>query len=295
MPFRNNWAIPTYALYGERTQSAQLDVLHCESIYSRSRLHGWEISLHRHDYFLQILYIRSGQGLARLGGNRIPLEGPCAIVVPATHVHGFQFSPNIDGHVVTSQQKTLPSAALSAFPAPVYQRLQQGSPAHVQLQAAFDVLVAAFANTEPWRVVSLQAALALALTGVAKAKANAGEAGPALVESRAQRHVRRFQELLEQGFREQRRIEHYATLLGITSTQLNRVCRQQLGASALAVMHRRILAEAERDLAYTTLSIKAIAYSLGFSDAAYFSRFFHKQTGSTPGDYRQAAHRRFGR
>ena len=44
--------------------------------------------------------------------------------------------------------------------------------------------------------------------------------------------------------------------------------------------------EAQRDLAYTTLAIKQIADGLDFTDAGYFTRFFQRQTGHTPGTWR---------
>jgi AraC family transcriptional activator of pobA len=39
------------------------------------------------------------------------------------------------------------------------------------------------------------------------------------------------------------------------------------------------------------LTIKQIAHALGFEDAAYFSRYFRKQTGVTPTEFQAAAHR----
>jgi AraC family transcriptional activator of pobA len=70
---------------------------------------------------------------------------------------------------------------------------------------------------------------------------------------------------------------------------LNRVCRRVLGHSALAVLHARICLEAQRELAYTTLSIKHVAYKLGFSDAGYFTRFFERKAGVTPSIWRAQA------
>jgi AraC family transcriptional activator of pobA len=49
--------------------------------------------------------------------------------------------------------------------------------------------------------------------------------------------------------------------------------------------------EAQRDLAYTTLSIKQIGLDLGFADAAYFTRFFQRETGLTPSAWRARAAR----
>lgn len=283
--------IPTYALYGERTTRLPLDVLHCESIPSRSRLHGWEIGPHRHKFFLQILYIRSGGGEAWLNEQRVALPSPTVLVVPARHPHGFHFQPDIDGYVVTTHQDTLPAAIVAAFPMPSWVTLTPGSDLHHHVEGTVDTLVRTFGGSEPWREPALKSVLILLLTHVARARTQV--AHPSRIETRAERHFRRFRQLLDDHYRQQRSIEFYAASLGMTPTQLNRICRRELGESALAVIHRRLIAEAERDLAYTTLSVKAIAYSLGFSDAAYFSRFFRRRVGLTPSEFRAAMHQRF--
>jgi len=47
------------------------------------------------------------------------------------------------------------------------------------------------------------------------------------------------------------------------------------------------LQEAKRLLLFTTASASEICYELGFKDPAYFNRFFSRQTGLSPGDYRR--------
>jgi AraC family transcriptional activator of pobA len=90
-------------------------------------------------------------------------------------------------------------------------------------------------------------------------------------------------------------VAFYAGELGITPTQLNRICREVLRKSALGAINARLLREAERDLVYTFIGVKEIALSLGFSDAAYFSRFFSKHKRCTPTRFREQAHRQLGR
>ena len=90
-------------------------------------------------------------------------------------------------------------------------------------------------------------------------------------------------------FREQPALSLCANELGITPTQLNRVCQQVLGHAALGVLHARLVLEAQRELAYTNLSVKQIAFDLGFTDAGYFTRFFQRRTGSAPTVWRAAA------
>nr|WP_259371998.1 AraC family transcriptional regulator [Caldimonas mangrovi] len=136
----------------------------------------------------------------------------------------------------------------------------------------------------------VEASLATALVFVARAAATSqhGAEGPS---PRSLQHAQRFRALLDRSFREQRSVEFYARELGITPTQLNRVCREVLDTSALGALHARLMLEAKRDLAYTRLSVKEVALTLGFADAAYFTRFFTQRTGMSPSEFRAAARR----
>lgn len=283
-------AIPSYALYGEASPGGfVLERCHCESIPARSRLHQWEIQPHRHPYFLQILYMRQGGGTAVIEGRPWRLEAPCVVVVPAGWVHGFRFTEDVQGQVVTAVQAGLPAALVGALAEP--QLLPAGAEGFPWERFAMlvDLLVESFGTTEAWRGASVQAALNLILVEIVAARGSAspGEMG------RGRQRLRHYYQLVERHFRTRREIGFYADALGLTATQLNRICRAERGLSALAVIHRRLVAEAERDLAYTHLSIKEVALALGFQDAAYFSRFFQRQTGMSPSEFRQRAHSGF--
>jgi AraC family transcriptional regulator, transcriptional activator of pobA len=48
-----------------------------------------------------------------------------------------------------------------------------------------------------------------------------------------------------------------------------------------------VLTEAKRQLVFTNQPITEIAYNLGFADPSHFARFFRKQTGTTPHEFRE--------
>src|SRR5262249_42512415 len=88
-------------LYGENHAWPGTDLLHCESIPARSRLHHWEIKPHRHAELFQLLYVQRGEARVEIEGQ-YSLIGEAAIqVVPPLTVHGFRFSADIQGHVLT--------------------------------------------------------------------------------------------------------------------------------------------------------------------------------------------------
>jgi AraC family transcriptional activator of pobA len=85
----------------------------------------------------------------------------------------------------------------------------------------------------------------------------------------------------------------YAEQIGITAAHLNVLCRQAANQSALELIHARVLLEAKRNLVYTSMTVSVVSYTLGFSDPAYFTRFFKRQTGMSPKDFRMQAKSQF--
>ncbi len=293
-------AIPTYALYGELAETLPPERLHCESIAERSRLYDWEIEPHRHEAFFQILYINSGSGEAQFEGTRVAIRPPCLITIPPLAVHGFRFSRNIRGTVITIVEKYL-DAILAAAPQlqsrlalPQLHRLKARSAEAVRAAQLFETIVGEFGGNAAWRSAALHASLALALILAARSQA-AADPGITAPANRKMLHLQRFRALLDRDYRTHKSVAFYAGKLGITPTQLNRVCRELLGKSALGAISARLLLEAERDLVYTFIGVKEIALSLGFSDAGYFSRFFSKHKRCTPTQFRQQAQRQLNR
>jgi AraC family transcriptional activator of pobA len=285
--------VPSYSLYGTSSSEPLLDQLHFESIAQRSKLHGWEIQPHRHERFLQILYIHAGGGEALLEERREALRSGSLVMVPPQHIHGFVFRPDTDGIVVTmtdSHLRTLLAGVpdtLALFERPLHEPVRRDG----ALADALGLFRGEMESVSAWRGAALSALLTVVLIGIARL-ADASVPAAARSNSRPARHFQQFQQLLESGYREQREIGDYADDIGITATQLNRICRQMAGQSALQMIHARVLAQAQRDLLFSDLEVKHIALSLGFADAAYFSRFFAKQVGQTPTGFRQSGRAR---
>lgn len=286
--------LPAYSLYGEPAGRHATEPLHVETISSRSRLHDWEIQPHRHEALFQILHIQHGQAQAGVDGQHWPLIGPCVVTVPALTAHGFVFQPGVAGHVITVRERHAHS--LCAAEPGLWEVLAQPSwlspPRHgstaCQLEAAVQALADEYAQQRPWRATALDAALQQLLLAVARAlparQMQEGGAG-----DRALAHLARYRALVEARFRLQPRVADLAAELGMTPTQLNRICQAVAGQSALALLHGRMALEAQRQLSYTRQSIKQIGLELGFADPGYFSRFFQRLCGCSPSTWRQRA------
>ncbi|WP_119080912.1 AraC family transcriptional regulator [Chitinophaga alhagiae] len=97
----------------------------------------------------------------------------------------------------------------------------------------------------------------------------------------------KFNMLIDEFFREQKFVAFYAEKLHISANYLNILCKKNLKVSATQCIQQRVCTEAKRLLQGTSLSIKEIAFELGFADQAYFSNFFRGQTGLTPTGFRE--------
>ena len=98
--------------------------------------------------------------------------------------------------------------------------------------------------------------------------------------------LRQYEELLEQQFLTVREVRAYADQMNLTPNYLTYICQHVVGKTASQLWQERLLIEAQRLLTHTAQSTKEIAFQLGFSDPSYFVRFFRKQTGRTPADFR---------
>lgn len=97
----------------------------------------------------------------------------------------------------------------------------------------------------------------------------------------------KFNMLIDQHFKEEKLVTFYASKLNVSANYLNILCRKSLGASATQLIQQRVLLQAKRLLQSTDLSIKEIAFELGFVDHAYFSNSFKSHTGATPTEFRE--------
>ena len=284
--------LPTYLLYAEDAGLPPSDVMHAESIAERSSLHSWEIRPHRHEALFQVFHVESGTAEIVLDGQPHRLRGPGVITITALAVHGFRWTSDVRGTVFTileSHIRQLLANEDGLRDAVLQTRCEQIPPAQRRgVLQAVAALSSEYAQHAPWRTAAVDAAMTQLFVTLGRAlpSAQAKEAG---VGDRAVGHVQRLRTLVDERFREQPTLGQFAAEIGITTTQLNRACRAVLGHPALAVLHARICLEAQRELAYTTLSVKHIAYKLGFTDAGYFTRFFERETGATPSVWRAQA------
>lgn len=278
--------IPNYDLYGEFLSGRRIDPLHHEPLRDRSSRHGWRIRPHRHERLAQIFAIRSPNADIRLGELDFQNQAPVVLLAPPGVIHGFGFTAEVAGDVVSFDAGQPGVGAVPAHPV----ALQDG-PACDAINVLMDQLRRATSAYGIGREQVLLGVLRLMLAYLAT------EGGP-LPEphdarrltdepTRAERHVRAFCGLIEQHFATPMSVQDYAQGLGLSAPHLTRLCNRHLGTTPNMLLRMRRIAEARRLLEFTRHPIGEIALRSGFPDAGYFARSFRAATGSSASTYRR--------
>src|SRR5580704_956833 len=97
----------------------------------------------------------------------------------------------------------------------------------------------------------------------------------------------KFLEAIRANFKHKSSVRQIAASLNSTEAKLNELSKLHTGRTAQNVMHGLTASEAKRLFMYERLSVKEVAYELGFNDPFYFSNFFKKQTRQSPKAYRE--------
>lgn len=96
----------------------------------------------------------------------------------------------------------------------------------------------------------------------------------------------RFVRML-QHVREEHSVNYYASQLCITPQYLNRIVREISHRTASEWIHTMLAGEIARMLETTDDSVQEIADRLGFADQATLTKFFKRQKGLSPTEYRR--------
>jgi AraC family transcriptional activator of pobA len=286
--------IPRFFLYGEPPRDAQERFVHVETISDRSRINDWRIQPHAHRDLHQLLVIFTGGGEMEAETQRLPFHAPALLIVPAGVVHGFSFAQDTEGYVVTLADTLLNELARDErsfrdlFAAANCVSLES-DPGHFQ---EFEDTLPKLRRELVWSAPASAAAATARLTTllVSAVRALHQPAGSTSAASSARAALAaRLRARIETQLRSGWTVAQYARALNVTPAKLRAACLEVTNKTPTRVLEERLLLEAKRNLTYTNMTVAQVAYYLGFTDPAYFSRFFSKLAGESPAAFRKRA------
>lgn len=289
-------SLPLFHLYGDPPDEQAFDFIHVETIASRSSINDWLIRAHRHRNLFQILVIERGGGEMTFEASIKPFTAPCIIVVAPSMAHGFRFHADVtDGWVMSfsddvalrlgerSGDAIAQLNAMAGEPVMAFDPARDGGRL---VRFCKDLHQESFFARDGYKL-AMRALLALIAIEIGRQSASRARSGSMTLVP-ADATVDALKRLVEENFQKERQIGFYASALAMTPDRLNDHVKRATGVTAGHLIRQRVLTEAKRDLVFTGRAIHDIAYALGFTDPSHFARFFRKQTGMTPQDFRAA-------
>lgn len=242
---------------------------------------AWQIELaHERDCHL-LVWVTRGQGRALLDGHCRGFGSHTVLCIPARTLFSLEIGRQSFGQVLRIDE-TMPCG----LPETPMQIRINDMQEQARLTAFFDAMLREQQLDDDHAARAICSYADLVGIQLQRLWAKAPENNRAHA---ARRLCRAFCARLAQDTEGAFNMAGHAAELDVTPTHLTRVCRQETGKTAAALLTERQLHAARSLLIRTTLPMRDIAQSLGFGSAAYFTRFITQHTGETPSALRKLA------
>jgi AraC-like DNA-binding protein/quercetin dioxygenase-like cupin family protein len=251
---------------------------------------------HRHDFF-EVLYLLKGSGFHVIDGNNYEIKPPCVFFMSRGQAHKLELSHDIEGYIFifTADFYLLNRSdqnRLIEFP--FFYTIHQDNPPLLLenegdirfLETLFQQAIAELDRPVVYSFEMLRSVLDLILTTCAT-RYPVNES--LLNKGKGQIMVKRFFHLIEENNQKNLSLNEYAALIGVTPNHLTQTVKLLTGKTSSQIIKDKQLLEIKRLLVHTNLSVSEIANQLNFEDQSYFTKFFKRETGMTPLQYRADA------
>ncbi|MFJ9697832.1 AraC family transcriptional regulator [Kitasatospora sp. NPDC101183] len=239
---------------------------------------------HRHSFY-EIVHVTGGRGAHVLDLVHRRLAPPQLCVITPGQVHYWSESDELTGRVVLFNEDFLLGnpqdlAALRALAARPAVALGEHAEAVGSLLADMEH---EYRTRAPGYQGVLRASLHILIVRAMRARTPDDQ--PA-VASRPAELAAAFTQLIARPGGVRHSVASTAQELGVSPGHLQSLVKQATGRTPGGLIRRQQTLEAKRLLACTDLTIRQVARESGFADPAYFCRFFRRETGMTPGEFR---------
>ena len=239
---------------------------------------------HKHDEYYEMIFLAQGEGFHTIEAEQYQVSAPDFYFLKPGQLHFWQFTSIPKGFVIIFREDEFDNLreisliemvkTLSETPRI---KLQAGQyPQHL-----LEELFHEFLHPSEYSAEVIHGLLK-ALTGrLLQLRGNSNGTLPQVLPL-----YERFTRLLMKEIPRLRKVHEYAGLLHITPQNLNAICKKHSGETAGQLINSQLLLEAKRHILHTSQTINEIADILEFSDASHFVKFFRRNTGVTPAQFR---------
>ena len=244
---------------------------------------------HKHNFYLAMLFTR-GSGRHEVDFTSYDVKPGALFFLNPGQTHHWELSPDVEGYIFFHTQAFYDlhytNHRLNRFP--FYYSIHNIPVVQMGInEKIVDLFRAVFEENDSAKLMQKEMIISIIdLIYIEAARIYPAQSGSSIAaENNYYSKYRRFEELVEQRYTEEKSPSAYASMLNIGAKHLNRISRAVVGKTAGDVIIERVLLEAKRGLVLQRNSFAQISHLLGYEDYAYFSRLFKKKTGETPSDF----------
>lgn len=250
---------------------------------------------HRHDFY-EILYVTGGKGTHYIDFNAYPIEPNTFYFISPGQVHYWETTKPIEGEILvfTSDFLLLAPSDYMVLHELSFFHTVEGNPTlklnetdHLKMKSLYRP-IAEEAKANDYRMSSvLRAYLHILLIQIQRICAAQELETGGNQEKIAQKLTRQFKQLVTKQAVRVQSVQDYAGQLGVSVNHLNKTVKAATGYTPGQLIRQEVVIEAKRLFQHTDLTATEVGYRLGFDDSSYFGRFFKREVGITPGQFRQ--------
>lgn len=293
IPMSKNESLPLYRLDEAGKSNVQFELLEMAELFAASGNHPFEAHLHG---FYQILWFKNGCGTHSVDFKEYPVHDNQMFFISPGQIHSFDKKNRQDGVILhfnesfladegSSENVFLKYNMFNAFDMMPYFRVSEADAERldrlVQCMGEETANVGLFAHRDYLKYL-------VKLFLIEIQRAGRRENGISLcVNNSSNRTFVRFRQILEHHYKKMHTVKEYANHLNVSAKTLTNSVYESSRSTPLKIINDRIVLEAKRQLFYSDLKIKEIAFLLGFEDVSYFVKFFKRQTGMLPSEFRE--------
>lgn len=247
---------------------------------------------HRHSFYHLVLFTK-GKGNHTIDFEKFSVKPLQIYFMVPGQVHSWHFNGEVDGYIVHFNEVLLSTFLQNNHYLERFFFLQGraedsvcqlSTQAHPIVTDLFEAMLREIGQSKEQNVDVIRLKLLeLFITVDRNCSGKKGKNVP------QQKHtlLRSFQRHIEKHYRDIKLPKEYADLLYVTPNHLNALCQELVGKTAGDLIRDRVMLEAKRLLTSADLTVTEIAYELNFQDNSYFNRFFKKNEGVTPDEFRK--------
>lgn len=248
---------------------------------------------HRHNYFV-IIWVKKGAGVHMIDLDRFELKDDTVYCITPGQVHLLKQQGEAEGYVISFTAEFMGTEESNLdllFNTGLFNTFSHSPVISVdaevkdEMEDAVKRMMKEYANFFLLRAEILRGFLKIFLIYLTRQfeKSNRQPAQSKNIEL-----MRKFLSLLEKNYITKRMVTNYAEELVVTPNYLNEVVKKVSGFPASHHIQQRIILEAKRQAAYSNVTMKEVAYHLGFDDMAHFSRFFKNASGMSFTEFKKS-------